>query len=168
MTVSELVGFSTDEERPLKPALSLVPKHQLTDDELFDKIGAQPFEAVPLVEGVFASAGSGIGLPQDIDDTVPRRMRKKRTDRFRWIPVRGRCMATEIMPGDLVLLDRDGFPESGDIVIAMRDEEELLIKRLTVRGQQRCLISNDGQEIAVDERIRILGPAVLFQRGLRR
>lgn len=139
---------------------------RLTDDELLDKIGARPYDPIELIEGVFGSAGPGVGIPQDIDDTLPRRRRKKRYDRLKEITVIGRCMEPELYPGDLVILDRDLAPVSGKIVVAVRDEEELLIKRFMERDGVQCLVSNKGQEVAVDERVRILGPAVAFQRGL--
>ncbi len=144
-----------------------LPRRPLTDDELLDKIGARPYDPIELIEGVAASAGPGAGIPQDIDDTLPRRKRRRRYDRLREITVTGRCMEPELCPGDLEIIDREQVPRPGRIVIAVRDEEELLIKRLVVRNGSQRLISNDGQEIVIDERIRVLGPVVAFQRGLR-
>ncbi len=159
MSVEELVA-------PARIGASPVPRRPLTDDELLDKIGARPYDSLDRIEGLAASAGPGSGIPQDIDDTIPRRRRNKRFDRLKEIDVIGRCMEPELYPGDVVIIDRERAPVTGKIVVAVRDEEDLLIKRFVVRDGVECLVSNDGQEVAVDERVRLLGPAVAYQRGL--
>ena len=57
--------------------------------------------------------------------------------------------------------------ESGESLVAARDGEEALIERLVEKDGRRPPEANDGSApILVDQRIRILGPVVAFQRGL--
>lgn len=140
--------------------------HQLTDAELETRFGVMPYSSIPFIEDVLASAGPGSGVPQDIEETLPRRTRRKRYEHLREVTVEGRCMEPDLLPGDIVIVDRRQMPQPGKIVVALRDEAELLIKRLVVKGEAQELNSNDGQVIPLDERVRILGPVVAFQRRL--
>ncbi len=143
------------------------PRRPLTDDELFDKIGAGYVEDIPFIEDVLASAGPGSGIPQDIDDTLPKARKRRYFKHLRSLLVTGRCLEPDLCPGDLVHIDRDREPVAGKFVVAVRDEEEAIIKRLVERDGVLHLAANDGRPvIPVDERIRILGPVVAYQRGL--
>lgn len=159
--------FGISIEQLLAPGPVLVSKRPLTDDELFDKIGAGYVEDIPFIEDVLVSAGPGSGIPQDIDDTLPKGRKRRYFKHLRSLIVTGRCLEPDLCPGDLVHIDRDRAPVPGKFVVAVRDEEEALIKRLVERDGEWNLAACDGRpEIPVDERIRILGPVVAFQRGL--
>ena len=57
--------------------------------------------------------------------------------------------------------------ESGESLVAARNGEEAVIERLVAKYRRRSPEANDGSaSIFVDERIRILGPVVAYQRGL--
>ena len=56
--------------------------------------------------------------------------------------------------------------ESGESLVAARDGEEAFIERLVEKYGRRSPEANDGSApILVEQRIRILGPVVAFQRG---
>lgn len=157
VTVDQLLG---DDNTPL-------PRRLLTDEELLDKIGAGYVEDIPLIDDVVVSAGPGSGVPQDIDDTLPRRAKRRQFKHLRTLVVAGHCLEPDLRPGDFVVIDRDRAPTPGKLVVAVRDEEEALIKRLVDRDGTWYLTTNDGHsDIPVDEHIRILGPVVAYQRVL--
>ena len=109
------------------------------------------------------SAGTGAGVPQGIDDTI----RKVPGRRYLWeAPVVGDCMEDEIHPGEVVIYSTRLGAEINKIMVALRDEEELLIKRLVVHNGAQILRPNRGEDVPVDERIRFLGRGVSVQRPL--
>lgn len=143
---------------------TVAPPRRLTPDELFRRFGIQPYEEPLSIEGVVASAGPGIGVPQDVDDTIPRRRRKNKP---LWeVPVVGDCMKDDLQPGELVIYNERLGPEIGCIMVALRDESELLIKRLALLKGQQVLRPNKGKSVVIDERIRFLGRAVAVTRRL--
>lgn len=155
VTVPELLG--TDPNTPMRP-------RRLTEADLFERFGIKPYEQPIAVEGVTASAGPGIGVPQGIDEATPRRVRGSK---YLWeVPILGDCMADEIVSGDVVLYNPRLNPELGGIMVALRDEEELIIKRLKLAGDKQVLRPNHGKDVPVDERIRFLGRGVSVQRPL--
>lgn len=157
VTVEQLLG---EDESPL-------PKRVLTDDELFAKIGAGYVQDIPHIEEVLVSAGSGSAIPQDIDDTLPQRPKRRHSKQLRTLVVTGRCLEPELRHGDFVVIDRDRAAEPGKLVVAVRDEEEALIKRLVERDGSLYLSTNDDRpDLPVDEHVRILGPVVAYQRML--
>lgn len=138
--------------------------HRLTDSELLSRFGIKPYEEPLTADGVFLSAGTGKGVPQGIDDTITRKVKGRR---YLWeAPVVGDCMMDEIKAGELVIYNTRLPIEIGRIVVALRDEEELLIKRLRLDGDYQVLRPNRGDDIPVDERIRFLGRGVAVQRPL--
>jgi transcriptional regulator with XRE-family HTH domain len=140
------------------------PRRQLTDQELFERFGIRPYDAPISVEGVYASAGPGAGLPQDIDDSIPREY--ARTKYLREVTVHGDCMVPDLYPGEVVVYNTRLSPEIGKIMVALRDEEELIVKRLVLVGDDQFLHPNEGMNIRVDDRIRFLGRAVAVTRRL--
>lgn len=136
----------------------------LTEQELFERFGIRPYEEPMSVEGVVASAGSGAAVPQDIDDTRPRR--RRRGSHLWEVPVTGDCMVTDLFPGEIVIYNERLEPEVGSIMVALRDEDDLIIKRLVVEDGRQLLRPNKGNAIEVDERVRFLGRAVSAQRRL--
>jgi transcriptional regulator with XRE-family HTH domain len=151
-----------DNERPL---LQVPPRlRPLTEQELYDRFGIKPYEEPLSLDGVYASAGPGRGVPQDIDHTVPRTVPKRK---YLWeAPVVGDCMLDELKPGEVVIYSTRLPAEIGKIMVALRDDEELLIKRLKLIGGMQVLHPNRGEDVLVDERIRFLGRGVSVQRPL--
>lgn len=103
-------------------------------------------------------------MPQGIDETITRKVKGRR---YLWeAPVVGDCMEDEISPGEIVIYNTKMEPEIGRVMVALRDEEELLIKRLKIVRGVQVLRPNRGEDVPVDERIRFLGRGVSVQRPL--
>lgn len=154
VSVDVLAG---DAQEPLRPRL-------LSERELFERFGIRPYLQPLSIEGVVASAGPGAGVPQDIDYTIPREFTANKD--LREVTVVGDCMVPDLMPGEVVIYNRKLGAELGKIMVALRDEEELLIKRLVYARDDQWLHPNEGLDIRVDERIRFLGRAVAVTRRL--
>lgn len=169
LTVDELVG---DEEPP--PVLAAEESIQaLPITELLRRAKAWPYRGRP-IEGIAASAGRGSQVPQDFDYSraqfgePPKKGKKKdEPDPIQNILVEGDCMVDLLFPGDIVAVDIRLAPEIGDVVVAMRFHDEVLVKFLRLDGEHQYLESKDGRVIPLDQYIRILGPVVSFQRGMR-
>ncbi|HEY8598524.1 MAG TPA: helix-turn-helix domain-containing protein [Thermomicrobiales bacterium] len=163
LRLAEVLGVDVAElTKPKEPEPG--ERRRLTDRELFEKFGIRPYDAPLSVEGVYASAGPGEGVPHDIDDSVPREYARRKY--LREVTVRGDCMVPDLYPGEVVVYNIRLGAEIGKIMVALRDEEELLVKRLVLEGDDRFLHPNEGMNIRVDERIRFLGRAVAVTRRL--
>lgn len=81
-------------------------------------------------------------------------------------PVAGDCMADEIQLGEVVIYNDCLSAAIGKVMVALRDEEELIIKRLRLAGDKQVLRPNHGKDVLVDERIRFLVRGVSVQRPL--
>lgn len=159
VTVDTLAG----EENTTPTPIVLRPR-QLTEDELFARFGIRRYVEPQSGEGLRYSAGGSGGVVQGIDDTLPRRIKGSR---YLWeAPVVGDCMESEIHSGEIVIYSTRAPIEIGRIVVALRDEDELLIKRLRLIGDRQVLRPNRGEDVPVDERIRFLGRGVAVQRPL--
>lgn len=154
VSVDVLAG---DAKEPPRPRL-------LTERQLFERFGIRPYLQPLSIDGVVASAGTGAGVPQDIDYTVPREFTANKD--LREVTVIGDCMVPDLLPGEVVIYNRKFGAEIGRIMVALRDEEELLIKRLIYARDHQWLHPNEGIDIRVDERIRFLGRAVAVTRRL--
>ncbi len=155
VSVSELLG--TDPNAPIRP-------RQLTERELYERFGIKPYEEPRSAEGLRYSAGPGASVIQGIDDAMPRRVRGSKV---LWeAPIVGDCMTDEINPGEVVIYSTKLGAEIGKVMVALRDEEELIIKRLKLAGDKQVLRPNHGKDVPVDERIRFLGRGVSVQRPL--
>lgn len=160
---AEVLGVTPDELLGLDEASQQRP-HRLTEADLYARFGIKPYEQPIAIEGIAVSAGPGSTVPQDLDYTVPR---KVKGSRYLWeAPVVGDCMADEIKPGEVVIYSTRLSAEIGKIMVALRDEEELIIKRLRLDGERQVLRPNHGKDVPVDERIRFLGRGVSVQRPL--
>lgn len=136
----------------------------LTEAELYERFGIKPYEEPRSAEGLRYSAGPGASVIQGIDDAMPRRVRGSKV---LWeAPVVGDCMTDEINPGEVVIYSTKLGAEIGKVMVALRDEEELIIKRLKLAGDKQVLRPNHGKDVPVDERIRFLGRGVSVQRPL--
>lgn len=155
VTVPDLIGVDPN---------AIVRPRRLTEHELYERFGIRPYEQPIAIEGIAVSAGSGAGVPQGLDETLPRRVRGSK---YLWeAPIVGDCMTDEINPGEVVIYSTRLGAEIGKIMVALRDEEELIIKRLRLEGERQVLRPNHGADVPVDERIRFLGRGVSVQRPL--
>lgn len=160
---ADVLGVTEAELLSIDPNAAQRPR-QLTDEELFERFNIQPYDEPLSVDGVVASAGRGKGVPGGVDETMPRRVKGRRN---LWqVPIVGDCMVDDILPGELVIYNTKLSPEIGRVMVALRDEEELLIKRLVAVKGRQILRPNRGEDIPVDERIRFLGLGVSVQRPL--
>ena len=162
---ADALGVSFDELRGVAESAT-IPKRprRLTERDLFERFGIRPYIQPLSIDGVVASAGHGSGVPQDIDYTIPREYAQNKD--LREVTVVGDCMVPDLMPGEVIIYNRKLSPEIGRIMVALRDEEELLIKRLIFVRDDQFLHPNEGLDIRVDERIRFLGRAVAVTRRL--
>jgi repressor LexA len=84
------------------------------------------------------------------------------------LEVRGDSMIQAgILEGDVIILKRSDAAESGDIVVALIDEEEATLKRLRRRGQSIALeAANPAYETRIfgPDRVRIQGKLVALIR----
>ena len=80
------------------------------------------------------------------------------------MPVVGDCMTDEVNPGEVVIYSTPLDAEIGRVMVALRDEEELIIKRLKLAGEKQVLRPKHGKDVPVDERIRLLGRGGSVQR----
>ncbi len=180
--------LSPDVSEPLANALGVSPEYLigkvLADEvieevpeiqriplaELLQSIGATPYRGRPL-EDVEASAGSGSNffVPQGYDDARPLNTRRDKNDPMQDVIVTGDCMADLIQAGDQVTVDTRQMPQINDAVVAMRYQGEMIVKLLRLEGEHQYLSSLDGKiVIPLDQYIRILGPVVWVQKGMRR
>lgn len=165
MTVDDLLGEDGQPREGEGSQLPTVVKRRLLSDrELFERFGIRPYDVPISVDGVYASAGLGARLPQDVDDSIPREF--ARSKYLREVDVRGDCMVPDLYPGEVVVYNVRLGAEIGKIMVAILDEEELLVKRLVLVGDDQFLHPNEGTNIRVDERIRFLGRAVAVTRRL--
>lgn len=73
-------------------------------------------------------------------------------------------MEPDICHGDTVVIDRDAVPEVGKLVVFERDEQ-VMVKRLVRRGNERYLEALDGTSIKVDGAVRIEGVVIRSVRA---
>lgn len=165
--MAETLGVSMDYLLG-KQATDKLPEIQTTPlAELLRRAKAWPYRGRP-IEGLKASAGKGSRIPQGFDESRPKTGRKKgEPDPIQNIEVEGECMVDLLYPGDIVVVDTRQTPDIGDVVVGMRFHDEVLVKFLREHEGRQYLESKDGQIIPLDQYIRLLGPAVLFQRRLR-
>ena len=88
---------------------------------------------------------------------------------FEAVEVVGECLEDELRKGEVVVVDLDGSPLPGDIVLA-EHEGEWIFKIVERRGDELFLVAhNDRPALRVDgERTRILGVALEASRRLAR
>jgi len=95
--------------------------------------GTEPFIAVPLLGRV--QAGALTTAFEDPDGYIPMQGNRDSRDLFA-LRVKGRSMVDAgILPGDLVIVRRQATADSGDIVVAMV-EDEATVKRLKIKGNK--------------------------------
>jgi SOS-response transcriptional repressor LexA len=74
------------------------------------------------------------------------------------LPVQGTCMVPRLNPGDLVLVNPDGMPDPGDMVVVDIDHEAALVKWFVRRKDGYYLQPEQGEPIPYDEEhVRLVG-----------
>jgi repressor LexA len=128
----------------------------------------RPFTAVPVLGRVQAGALST--AIEDIEDMIDVSTRNASDELFA-LRVRGESMRDAgILPGDIVIVRRCSRADSGDIVIALVDDEAT-VKRLNIRGRIIELRPENPSFAAIRVRtadLRILGKVIEVRRHLDR
>ena len=122
--------------------------------------------AVPIIGNV--AAGAPILAEQNVEDHLLLSPELAQ-DGYFLLKVRGDSMINAgILDGDMVLLKRSDAADTGDIVVALIDEEEATLKRFRRRGASIALEpANTAYEVRIlpPNRVRIQGKLVgLFRR----
>lgn len=128
--------------------------------------GVEPFAAVPLLGLV--QAGALTTAIEDPDGYVPVQDNRGGDDLFA-LKVRGRSMeGAGILPGDLVIVRQQATAETGDIVVALV-EDEATVKRLKMnRGTAELHPENPDFEVIIPDpqALTILGKVTEVRRYL--
>lgn len=125
----------------------------------------QRSEPMPiLVPEVSSAASAGPGSHADAEFWPYQPTIEQRRHRFIAVPVVGTCLEPELRPGERVIVDLDGSPQPGLIVLAEHDGEELL-KFYDERDGERYLTALDGRpSIKMNGATRIVGVVVQITR----
>jgi repressor LexA len=125
-----------------------------------------PTVLVPLLGRV--PAGPLDAAIEDLEGYVPVRTRHSPDDLF-GLTVRGESMTgAGILPGDVVVVRRQPTAQSGEIVVALIDDEAT-VKRLRFRGRRAELHpENPDYEVLVPDDMTLLGKVIEVRRDLER
>ena len=128
--------------------------------------GEAPTVLVPLLGRV--PAGPLDAAIEELEGYVPVRTRHSPDDLF-GLRVRGESMTgAGILPGDVVVVRRQPTAQSGEIVVALI-EDEATVKRLRLRGRRAELHpENPAYEILKPEEMTLLGKVIEVRRDLER
>ena len=154
-----------------KPAPAPIPEIQRVPlAELLQRIGATPYRGRPIEDIAASAASKGGRIPQGFDEARPLKRRKgDPADHYQDIIIENECMVDLLYPGDIVTIDTRQEAQPNDVVVAVRFNDELLVKNLRVKDEHQYLQSEDGTTIIpIDQYIRILGPVVSVQRSIWR
>jgi transcriptional regulator with XRE-family HTH domain len=118
---------------------------------------------------VRSQASAGGGSPPDVRTVAFEVLGAEVGHQFEAVEVVGDCLEDELRKGEVVVVDLDGSPVPGDIVLA-EHEGEWIFKIVERRGDELFLVAhNDRPALHVDgERTRILGVALEASRRLAR
>jgi transcriptional regulator with XRE-family HTH domain len=118
---------------------------------------------------VRSQASAGGGSPPDVRTVAFEVLGGEVGHQFEAVEVVGECLEDELRRGEVVVVDLDGSPLPGDIVLA-EHEGEWIFKIVERRGEELFLVAhNDRPALRVDgERTRILGVALEASRRLAR
>lgn len=85
------------------------------------------------------------------------------------LPVIGSCMVPHLFEGDVVVVDPEGHPEPGDMVVAEIDHEQALVKWFTKRRGTLYIEPERGEAVPFDEEhVRIVGVVMKMWRDVRK
>jgi transcriptional regulator with XRE-family HTH domain len=118
---------------------------------------------------VRSQASAGGGSPPDVRTVAFEVLLSEVGHRFEAVEVVGDCLEDELRKGEVVVVDLDGSPTPGDIVLA-EHEGEWIFKIVERRGEELFLVAHSARPaLRVDgDRTRILGVALEASRRLAR
>jgi repressor LexA len=137
------------------------------DAESGAPVERRPVRHVPLVGDV--AAGTGVLAEENVEETFPVPEDFTGDGQLFMVRVRGDSMIEAgILDGDTALIKRSEAAETGDIVVALIDDEEATLKRFRRRGASIALEpANTAYEVRIlpPNRVRIQGKLVgLFRK----
>lgn len=136
------------------------------EDELLSLVGhrsarpapARPQPLMPVVVPVYDHPVGAGGREPAVQEYMY--LPPETTIRPGWygLPVRGTCMVPRLNPGDVILVNPDGMPDPGDMVVFDMDEEVAMVKWFVKVKGAYFLKPEVGEMIPYDEaRIRLVG-----------
>lgn len=153
-TVAERMGIPLPDRAP--PPRSA--------EDILAELEANAPVAVPVVQNMVASMGSGIPI-EDFLYLPPRFRRGKRT-RILAVKAEGHCMEPDIRDGDYVIFDKDASFHPGDIVVAAVDGQ-VMVKRLVRNGTGYVLRADaTGDTLTLTESDHIFGRVIQITHPL--
>lgn len=132
--------------------------------QILDLSGSSDVVSIPLLGEVAA------GQPIFADDQVQERIAVSsewlgpRGDHF-FLKVKGYSMADSILPGDMVLVEKQQVASNGEIIVALL-EDEATVKRFYKKGSEIRLKSDNPEfdDILPQDHLQILGRVTALMR----
>jgi repressor LexA len=131
------------------PAETPIQDHVRQIPVLGEVAAGKPISAIENNEGLLPFASDWLSMGKD----------------YFLLRVRGNSMAEAIQPGDMVLVERQSQPETGELVVAMIDDE-VTVKRF-YPSPDRIILRSDNptyDDIVVQKDLNILGKVTALVR----
>lgn len=137
----------------------------LSYEELLRALEAEPAVPVPIVDQL-VHAGEGAVL-MGITYVAKSLAQNKN---LRAVVVRGDCMDPLIKPNDVIVVDLEGSPRPGDVVVAVINHEDVQVKRFKEKTNSHIVLSSENAKYADIEvsDLNILGVVIEVNRKIRR
>jgi len=148
----EAAGYIKDARRPYQ--------HKETPEEILDRLRLDMPLTVPIYEEFRLHAGKPVE-PKEYVAMVKDRAMVRNLEGY---IAHGKCLEPEISEGNIIIIDRDGQIDNGDIVVALFNDE-LHIGRLRKIAEELYLENNDGR-IKLAE-CQIAAPVIEVRRRLK-
>lgn len=137
-----------------------ISQQKETPHELLERVRITLPESVPIYEEFTLHAGR----PIEAIDYIPVVRDQARGKNLEGYIVHGKCLEPEINDGDIIIIDRDGQIEHGNIVACLV-QGELHLARLRKIADELFLESNE-RRIKLDE-AQIAAPVIEVRRRLK-
>ena len=138
----------------------LTTQHPETPHELLERIRINLPESVPIYEDFTLHAGR----PTEAIDYIPVVRDQARGKDLEGYVVHGECLEPEINDGDIIIIDRDGQIEHGNIVACLI-QGELHLARLR-KVADELFLENNERRIKLEE-AQITAPVIEVRRRLK-
>ncbi|MBA7645675.1 hypothetical protein ES703_53433 [subsurface metagenome] len=138
----------------------LLRVHKETPEDILDRLRVSISSTVPVYEDFPFHAGS----PVEPVDHVPIVKERARGRNLEGYIARGNCLEPEISDGNIIIVDRDGQIDNGDIVAALVDDM-LHLGRLRKIADELWLESNHGRFKL--EEAQVVAPIIEVRRKLK-
>ncbi len=133
-------------------------------EDILAELEANAPVAVPVVQNVVASMGSGVPIEEFL--YLPPHYRRGKRNRILAVKAEGECMEPNVHEGDYVIFDKDAPWKSGDIVVAAVDGR-VMVKRLMQDGRRYLLRADaTGDTFTLSENDQVFGRVIQITRSL--